>query len=1039
MTVRVQQISIGGERTARVICVLTILLFLPAFARAERLPTRIFTTADGLANNVVLKIVSDSRGFLWFCTREGLSRFDGVAFVTYGVEDGLPSATVRDLIESRDGRYWIATSRGVVLFDPLGTPLPQQDGRRPPMFRLYPPPDPAVAIDVLTLLEDHAGTLWIGTIAGLYRRRDTVNGGALEFVDLGFRAEVVSLAEQPANELWIGTSGGLVRREGGVVDRPATHEALSGAFVKSLLNDREGRIWAGTTRAGLVLIEREPQTGAPVVKAVFGLPEGLPTPWVSQVIQATDGSVWAVTTGGLARLVTDPDGHPRRFRGYAASLGLTSGVSSASEDRNGRLWIGTVTGAARVLAGGFTVFTAEDGVPAASSLLETPKREIVALTAGATDAGAITFDGHSFLPIRLPHARGENSWGWNQMMLVDHLGDWWIGTRRGVIRVEGVDEAKGLETARRKRVYSRRDGLASDVVIRLFEDSRGDIWVATVEGSNGLSRWQRSVDRWHHYTTADGFPFDAAFIASMAEDRGGHVWFGFSGDGGLARYRDGGLTRYGADSGVPPGTIRNLFIDSRGRLWAGSFRSGLVRVDEPESERPRFDVYTTEHGLSSNEISAVSEDRFGQIYAGTGRGIDRLDPLTGRVVTFWAGTGLPACEVFSALRDRTGVLWFGCISGLMRLVPAAPRQAARPSILISAITLDGKPAHVSAVGQLQVGPFEIPPGGGAIDVQYVSPGFGPDDSVRYQFMLVGADRAWSDPTPRRSISYANLGAGSYRFLVRAVHADGTLSADAAGFAFTVLAPVWRRGWFLSLVFLGIGATGYGLYRHRLARVTEISDMRARIAKDLHDDVGANLTRIAVLSEVARRRPADDAQIREGLGSIATVARESMTAMSDIVWAISPEREALSDFARRMREHAEETFAASDVRVSVAVGQSASDLRLRPDVRRDVYLVFKEATNNAARHGSCSAIDVALRCEGCHLILTVADDGRGFDEHTVAQGNGLQNMRQRAIQVNGSFSLTSRPGEGTTVTLSVPLPGGRGPLPQWVGHIFGRRG
>jgi signal transduction histidine kinase len=105
----------------------------------------------------------------------------------------------------------------------------------------------------------------------------------------------------------------------------------------------------------------------------------------------------------------------------------------------------------------------------------------------------------------------------------------------------------------------------------------------------------------------------------------------------------------------------------------------------------------------------------------------------------------------------------------------------------------------------------------------------------------------------------------------------------------------------------------------------------------------------------------------------------------------------------------------------------------------VYLVFKEATNNAARHGSCSAIDVALRCEGCHLILTVADDGRGFDEHTVAQGNGLQNMRQRAIQVNGSFSLTSRPGEGTTVTLSVPLPGGRGPLPQWVGDIFGRRG
>ena len=193
-------------------------------------------------------------------------------------------------------------------------------------------------------------------------------------------------------------------------------------------------------------------------------------------------------------------------------------------------------------------------------------------------------------------------------------------------------------------------------------------------------------------------------------------------------------------------------------------------------------------------------------------------------------------------------------------------------------------------------------------------------------------------------------------------------------------------------------------------------MRTRIATDLHDDIGANLTRIAVLSEVVRRQsPADgDAQ----LASIAAVARESVTAMSDIVWAISPERDGLLDLTRKMREHAEEVFAAGETRVTFTAPDITRNVRLSVDARRDIYLIFKEAINNAARHASGSRVDVELQLSGTQLILTVADDGAGFDPAVEADGNGLESMSRRAKRLGARFDVRSRPGAGTAVRLEV---------------------
>ena len=993
-------------------------LLAPAIVDAERLPARVLTTADGLANNQIHRVVRDSRGYLWFCTREGLSRFDGHGFTTYGIDEGLPSAVINDLIETREGIYWIATSRGLVRFDPLGSPAPATDGR--PMFVTARPDVDSRAHDVTALVQDRAGTVWVGTALGLYRLKETA-ATSITFasIDLGF-AEVRCLAEDTTGALWVGTHDGVHRRSrNGRLEHYTVRDGLPGNNIRSLLVERQGRIWVGTgATRGLGLATLDPVSHRATLQTV-PVANDLRNSSINQIFETGNGRLWAATSFGLVEILPGAEPGRYRFRTLGpAALGLAHPeMTSVAEDRHENLWVGGVTGAVKILPGGTTVFGARDGIPSAATLLAPPGRGVIGMEAG----GAwrfFQFAGDKVIRTELPMSNATPSWGWNQMLLRDRVGDWWIGTRTGVLRFRGVERLEELARATPAARYTKRDGLAADVVIRLFEDSRGDIWMATVgEGpASGLSRLERTTGTLHHYTDRDGLPtFDRFYVSSMAEDTAGNVWIGFSGDGGLVRYRAGRFERFDAEDGIPSGSIRNLVVDRQNRLWGASYRGGLLRVDRLAQDRPVFSRYTTTQGMSSNQVTAVVEDRLGRIYAGTARGIDRLDPLTGRIRSHPAGEGLPIGEMHAAIRDRTGVLWASYTTGLVKIIPAEDPPSVASSVLITSVRVAGQQQAISALGQSELQFFELPWNRNSLEVDFAAPGFGPADGLRYQIKLEGGDSDWSSPSEQRNVVYANLAPGRYRFEARTVNAEGAVSG-AAGFSFTILPPIWQRWWFRTLAALLVAALAYAWYRYRVSRLLEVAAMRTRIATDLHDDIGANLTRIAVLSEVVRRqRPTDgDAQ----LASIAAVARESVTAMSDIVWAISPDRDGLLDLTRKMREHAEEVFAAGETLVTFTAPDITRNVRLSVDARRDIYLIFKEAINNAARHASGSRIDVELQLSGTQLILTVADDGAGFDPAVDADGNGLESMSRRARRLGARFDVRSRPGAGTVVRLEV---------------------
>lgn len=417
----------------------------------------------------------------------------------------------------------------------------------------------------------------------------------------------------------------------------------------------------------------------------------------------------------------------------------------------------------------------------------------------------------------------------------------------------------------------------------------------------------------------------------------------------------------------------------------------------------------------------MGEDEWGRIYIGTGRGIDRLDLATGRIKHYTTADGLPLTAMYGILRDRKGALWFSFQTGPARLVPEPDPSPVPPPILITALRIAGETHQISALGETEIAPIELGPYRNQLRIDFVALGLSPGEGLLYQYKLEGTNQDWSPFTDQRSVNFANLAPGAYRFLVQAVNADGVRSETPATFSFTILPPVWQRWWFLTLAAVLLGLAIYSMYRYRLAQKLKVERVRTHIATDLHDDIGTNLSLIAMASEVALRRSReDDQQVIEALSLISGTSRELVDSMGDIVWAVNPGRDRLVDLIKRMRRFASDVFSARSIAFHFEAPSDDRDMRLGTETRREVLLIFKEAVSNIARHSKCTEADIELKAQGGSLVLKLSDNGKGFDTTRSFDGNGLVSMGHRAERLGGRLEVVSRNGEGTTVTLKTPL-------------------
>jgi signal transduction histidine kinase/ligand-binding sensor domain-containing protein len=999
---------------------------------SERLPVRLFNIADGLASAKINRIVRDSRGFLWLCTEEGVTRFDGYTFSNYGTDQGLPDRSATDLLETPDGEYWVSTFKGLTRFDPYGA-------GKGTFFAVYKQADVARASQIAQIALGADGDIWCSTAAGLYR---------FDRKHLRFEAMV---AEPPGGwwtamlpdrdgSLWFGSDMLAHRLPDGHIDRygPAEGFAKSLIRVSDILRDRRGRLWVATW-AGLYRMTPAPAIGRNSVERIYTERDGLPNHTVFSLFQSSTGRLLVGhSLGGAFEFVEGNGSTPDRFRSLAGKNGLEipevgiPSIDTMGEDVAGNIWLSR---AMRVAKAGFVSYGMQDGLKTndIGSIFEDVGGRLTVLTCDPRCRFINTLDGGSFAGTkpRLPDNIEQVTWGFGQIHLQDHTGIWWVATEKGLCRYPRVSRVADLARIAPERVYTKADGLQGDEVFRIFEDSKGDLWLSTL-GANVVGRWRRAADTIESYSrNTNGGPLDVPTV--FAEDHAGSIWVGFYGPN-LARYRQGRFEVFTASEGMPQSSIRSLFVDHAGRLWIGTGREGLVRVDQPSAEIPRFQILTTRSGLSSNEINAITEDRQGKLYMGTGRGIDRLDPATGHIRHYTAAEGLGfSATPRIAYRDRQGAHWFGG-AGLLRFLPPVVDEAWQaPAIRISRVAVAGAERPISELGEHAVDLHTLGAAQNDLHIEFAALSFAVGQTLRYQYRLEGIDSDWGAPTEQRSISYAALPAGRYRFLVRAVNSDGVVSDPPASIRFAVALPFWLSPWVVASMTLLAASAILGAHRYRVGQLLKVERIRTDIATDLHDDIGATLSQISLLTGLARKDiHADHLQLDSRLAHIGDLSRGLVDAMSEIVWALNPQHDHLSDLASRMRRFASDVFTAGEILFEFAVPAKGEDQGISPETRRQVFLIFKECVNNIVKHAACRRVRAVLQVQPQRIHLTLIDDGKGISSANSFEGNGMASIRRRARSLGANLTYNQEPGGGTRIDLAVPIGGRRGkPLPEQV--------
>ena len=909
----------------------------------------------------------------------------------WGTGDGLPQSSVIALTQTHDGYLWLGTLNGLVRFD----------GKSFTRFNVNNTPG-LPGNRIVFLFEDSRQTLWVGTeAAGLCAIR---NGVVQNFPGSAAAGAIVCAFEAGGGNVWFSAASGrfFCWQDGRLDLRPSVFP--SGLFYRAahvFIPGKNGVNWQ--LQNGRV----EKCRGGRLEKD-FG-----DAPWggthISAAVEDAAGNL-VVGTQGAGLFWFQPDGgcfHITKDDGLSHNF-----VLSLSLDREGNLWVGTDGGG-----------------------LDRIKRKVFFSPAGlsgevaqsvAQDAAGglwVAFNSHGMSHWLTNSATGygigtsSNAW---TVLMARHQ-QIWAGTRG-----EGLFKfvAGGFQPVFEAQKIGRE-------IFVLFEDRAGKIWAG---GENGLGSFDGT--NWIFFTASDGLP--ASAVRALAEDASGNLWIGTERDG-LFQLRAGKISPVHA----PVNDISCLLADADGGLWVGTSGHGLARL-----QNGNWKICSTINGgLASDNIGYLVNDDAGNLWLGSYEGLMRVEKKSladfggGAVKTVSCRTFLTReCSAGSqpaALRAADGKLFFPTIGGVVGLNPADLQPDTNPPpVVIESVLVDGVEQKTNALNAAWNGVITLTPENEQLEIRFAALNFSaPKNSAagaRFKYQLEGRDKNWTDIAGERVAHFNKLPSGKFVFHVIACNEDGVWNGTGAVLAVTVEPPFWRTPSFLisaTLVFLGaLAGITYLISTAKLKRQLRahrqkelLEKERARIARDLHDQLGANLTQVALLGELAEADKDLPDEVELHAQQISLTARDTTRSLDEIVWALNSSNDTLESLVNYACKYAQDYFALAGVSYRAELPTQLPPTPILPEERHNVFLAFKEAVNNVVKHAQAGEARVKLQLEPDKFILTVADNGRGLGDLSAKQlRNGLKNMKKRLADVRGEFEIS--PGEkgGTVVKLTVPL-------------------
>jgi signal transduction histidine kinase len=449
--------------------------------------------------------------------------------------------------------------------------------------------------------------------------------------------------------------------------------------------------------------------------------------------------------------------------------------------------------------------------------------------------------------------------------------------------------------------------------------------------------------------------------------------------------------------------------------------------------------------LPDNVISQILDDGQGNLWLGSHQGIFRVaksslnDFAAGKIksvpcIAYGRSDGLPSLETSggyqpSAWRDSSGRLWFTTAKGATWIQPENIRpNLLPPPVAIEEVDVDGVPQFPSNGQGHGTAPFiKVPPGKHQIEFHYTGLSLGAPDRVQFRYQLKGADAEWVQAGTRRSAQYSFVPPGDYQFRVTAGYSDGVWNEAGGTLRVMILPHFYQFWWFQMLSVLAAFGLVAGIVRRiatrrlhqkmeELERRQMVERERARIAKDIHDDLGASLTLIAVLGDLAKK-----GKVSERIEKMSSTAREAVKSLDEIVWAVNPRNDTLANLIDYTGQFATDYLRDAGIRCLLDVPEQTPAREVPANVRHNVFLVVKEALQNIVKHARANEVWLRISTGGPGLLIKVEDNGRGFDRAPQdAWADGLRNMRQRLVEIGGECKIESQPGKGTVITVELPL-------------------
>jgi len=958
-----------------------------------------YSVNEGLSQSLVHCFYEDSKGFMWIGTGDGLNRFDGNTFTVFKNDNtdsgSIINNTVRSIISDRGSRLLVGTEGGVSVFNEVAGKFDNEVPVKSGLAHVWGLPIYFSRDSILLYcglhgiysynLKSKKTVCCFSSLTNVEKVREDKDGfwmcvypDTLLFVSKGdfkITGHYISpgralnfIDEYDANNLLIPTAKGVY------TFNKSTHlytlvPQTSGAIAEDVMKDSHGNIWVGAENDGLYEYTHSWQQKLYVsdydIKAM-----GIASTFkhIRNLYEDQSGNIWIGTDGaGICKISL----HEKKIAHiYAPVVPLSSNFTRCFYQGNdSMLYAGTYN----------------EGLDAYDR--KTGKVTVVNSLRGNTI--------NSITPLNN-----------NRLWVCTESGLNLYDSKSGVSTYVKVEQNKPYMAL---QVIKRGNGdwllLALERVYRILEDN----------GQFTLQLISPPEQTWHisaFYETEDGDLYLA------------HIGGIFS----VIHGREYGSLKPITGTTEGPYRYHCFCKDASGNLW-GASESGLVLLDK--GMKP-VKCFKTNDGLPDNMVYGMLADTKGNLWLSSNKGLSRFNTSTHLFRNYTLDDGLQSYEYNTGAYFKTasGEMMFGGVNGFNIFYPDSVKD--NPSIsktVITAFKLFDKPYGLDS-SSIFKSLVKLNYTQNIITFEFA--GLEYTDPVKnvYAYMLEGIDTGWVFAGNVHFARYADLMPGNYTFKVKSANNDGVWGSTAS-MNIVITPPYWQtlpfRILFVVTCLLMVAGIIVAIVRRRYRKILEyherqreIEKVRARISKDIHDDLGAGLSKIKILTELMSDKAIGNKYVETGIKSISDTSSSLVENMRDLVWMLNPGNTTLDNLVARIREYSSDYLGEFPVEYISNIPEAIPEMQITPEAYRHIFSIVKECLQNSIKHSHANEIRSDIEITETDMVIAISDNGKGFEPSGREGGNGLRNMQFRAEATGGKLELWSAPGKGTIIKILIAI-------------------